>query len=192
MFYGTIVCPRSPEPSFLVNNSCYMGQLPKHLVVQWSPLNTGTNSKKKCFDVGKNNWVMRLLRYSIRMIQTCKHVYNMKTCLFQYKTIGSEYGDPLKSNSAWNFIHFTVFYTCTRYLCKQSCMANPLLPSLQHLARCLHQLEIISASEKVFEADCINYRSLTIFVFVCIMFSLVARWHDRLAWSLCSRWIITS
>ena len=28
-----IVCSCSPEPSFLVNNSCYMGQLPKHLIV---------------------------------------------------------------------------------------------------------------------------------------------------------------
>ena len=33
----------------------------------------------------------------------------------------------------------------------------------RRLARCLHQLEIISASEKVSEADCINYRSLAIF-----------------------------
>ena len=29
----TIVCLRSPEPSFIVNNSCYKGQLLKHLVV---------------------------------------------------------------------------------------------------------------------------------------------------------------
>ena len=34
------------------------------------------------------------------------------------------------SNSSWSFLHFTVFYTCTRYLCKQSCMANPLFFSL--------------------------------------------------------------
>ena len=42
-------------------------------------------------------------------------------------------------------------------------MANPLFPPSWRLARCLHQLEIISASEKVSEADCINYRSLAIF-----------------------------
>ena len=37
---------------------------------------------------------MRLLKYPIHlvwMIQACIHVYNMKTCLFQYKTIGSEH-----------------------------------------------------------------------------------------------------
>ena len=37
---------------------------------------------------------MRLLKYPIHlewMIQVCEHVYNMKTCLFLYKTIGSEH-----------------------------------------------------------------------------------------------------
>ena len=49
---------------------------------------------KKCFVTGKNKCIIRLQKYPIHLvwkIQVRKHVYIMKTFLFQYKTIRSEH-----------------------------------------------------------------------------------------------------